>query len=454
VAIQTSEFCVRKTGRFGQHAGVFRFGAFAEITQERFHFHYNINFLGDEFTPCTGQSSGSGPTEAGSAHARELMGRLSNCFLPHISYDEITDYCSSGIMYNLRTQPLTAVEIDAGLLCLRKNGGSRMSILSRAKCRRSQFHSFRMSFIGLLCAACSSATTYSGQVDQFASATSTTQAAFDTLEEQARASQQELNINVAMATGAAVIVDPSCGADTANSNCMVSMQEPNKAPRPLTSTLETPNALQLMQRVTDYAGGLQKLTKSEDIAALNDSITGLNTAINGLAKEVAVASGATDITATLGPVETTVAFIGMSYLEERRAQAFREAVIRASNPVSGAADILGREAVQLKKIVLNADSEILNFKSLAVARIRKNNPTDFGSQRDAITGLMDDGAAIDQIAATDPAEPFEKMKEAHAALVAAVQKPGISIAEVSEKAQAFYNAARTLYNAIQASRKD
>jgi hypothetical protein len=311
-----------------------------------------------------------------------------------------------------------------------------------------------MSIIGLLCTACSSATTFSSQVDQFASATATTQSAFNALEEQAQSSQQELNVNVAIATGAAVVVDPNCGSDAANSSCSVSMQEPGQAPRPLTSTLETPNALQLMQGVSDYAGGLQKLTKSEDIASLNDSIAGLNTAITGLAKEAAVASGGTDITATLGPVESTVAFIGMSYLEERRAQAFREAVIRANNPVGGAADILGREAVQLKRIVLNADSAILHFQSISVARIRKNNPTDFGSQRDAITGLMEDGAAIDVIAATDPAAPFERMKETHAALVAAVQKPGISIAEVSERAQAFYNAARALYNAIRTSRKD
>jgi len=44
--IQRSGFRVRKTGRFGQQRGVFRFGTFAEITEESFHLHYNINVLG------------------------------------------------------------------------------------------------------------------------------------------------------------------------------------------------------------------------------------------------------------------------------------------------------------------------------------------------------------------------------------------------------------------------
>jgi len=41
------------------NAGVFRFGAFAEITEETFHLHYNINVLGT-ISPCRRRSSGSG----------------------------------------------------------------------------------------------------------------------------------------------------------------------------------------------------------------------------------------------------------------------------------------------------------------------------------------------------------------------------------------------------------
>jgi hypothetical protein len=44
--IQRSAFRVRKTGRFGQQHWVFRFGAFADITEESFHLHYKINVLG------------------------------------------------------------------------------------------------------------------------------------------------------------------------------------------------------------------------------------------------------------------------------------------------------------------------------------------------------------------------------------------------------------------------
>jgi len=40
------------------NAGVFRFGAFAEITEESFQLHYNINVLG-RFSQCRRRSSGS-----------------------------------------------------------------------------------------------------------------------------------------------------------------------------------------------------------------------------------------------------------------------------------------------------------------------------------------------------------------------------------------------------------
>src|SRR6059036_2094601 len=48
------------------NAGVFRFGAFAEITEESFHLHYNINVLGAILT-VQRRSSGSGPTAGASS---------------------------------------------------------------------------------------------------------------------------------------------------------------------------------------------------------------------------------------------------------------------------------------------------------------------------------------------------------------------------------------------------
>jgi len=48
------------------NAGVFRFGAFAEITEQSFHLHYDINVLG-RFSPCRRRSSGLGPTAGASS---------------------------------------------------------------------------------------------------------------------------------------------------------------------------------------------------------------------------------------------------------------------------------------------------------------------------------------------------------------------------------------------------
>jgi 3-oxoacyl-[acyl-carrier protein] reductase len=52
------------------NAGVFRFGAFAEITEESFHLHYDINVLGAILTPfwrasLAGQPRAAVPTRAG-----------------------------------------------------------------------------------------------------------------------------------------------------------------------------------------------------------------------------------------------------------------------------------------------------------------------------------------------------------------------------------------------------
>ena len=50
------------------NAGVFRFGAFAEITEESFHLHYNITVLG--------AISGSAPTAVASSTSAPLWARI------------------------------------------------------------------------------------------------------------------------------------------------------------------------------------------------------------------------------------------------------------------------------------------------------------------------------------------------------------------------------------------
>jgi hypothetical protein len=327
-----------------------------------------------------------------------------------------------------------------------------MSTLSCARSRKASVRPLMMCLIGLACAACS-ATTYSSQVDQFAAATSTTQSAFHALNDQAHASRQQLNIYSAIVNREDVGIDPSCGL-SADGKCTISAKEPDGQLRPLVPHLQTSDASELMDALADYADGLQKLAKSEDIASLNDNIANLNGAINGLAENAAKLSGGTSPSATIGPAVTLVELVGITALETRRAQAFREIVIRANTPVSHAADIMALQADNLKLDILNNDSQVLKIKSGFVDDVRRSKPNDIGSQRDAITGVMQDAAAIDQIAAADPAQPFERMKAAHAALFAAVQKPDISVAELTQKTRAFYDAARNLYNAIQASRKD
>lgn len=47
---QASRFCIRKAESPGQQRGLFRFGAFADITEESFHLHYDINVLGSILT--------------------------------------------------------------------------------------------------------------------------------------------------------------------------------------------------------------------------------------------------------------------------------------------------------------------------------------------------------------------------------------------------------------------
>src|SRR5450755_129655 len=48
------------------NAGVFRFGAITEITEESFYLHYNINVLG-AISPCRRRSSASDPTAGASS---------------------------------------------------------------------------------------------------------------------------------------------------------------------------------------------------------------------------------------------------------------------------------------------------------------------------------------------------------------------------------------------------
>src|SRR5437867_2533162 len=57
------------------NAGVFRFGAFAEIIEESFHLHYNINVLGTILT-VQERSSGSGSTAGASSTSALLSARL------------------------------------------------------------------------------------------------------------------------------------------------------------------------------------------------------------------------------------------------------------------------------------------------------------------------------------------------------------------------------------------
>ena len=67
------------------NAGVFRFGAVAEITEESFHLHYNINVLGTILT-VQRQSSASEPTAVASSTSALSSARIPwpepSCTLP------------------------------------------------------------------------------------------------------------------------------------------------------------------------------------------------------------------------------------------------------------------------------------------------------------------------------------------------------------------------------------
>lgn len=317
-----------------------------------------------------------------------------------------------------------------------------------------------LSIIAVVCAACS-ATNYSGETDKFAKATTTTQTAFVALQNQERDSVVQRNIY--QATGDPdnnILLNSGCGLPGPDGACVINVAAKGGQPVPLAADIAAPKALKMMQSIVDYADGLQKLTASTDIDELNSNIGDLNTSINGLATQAAIAaggkigSGAGNVAGTIGPIETIVQLVGVNYLEARREQAFRETVTAANTPLATVADAMAEQARLLQTNILQNGSATLKFRQGELAEYRKAHPLDGPGQRSQAEALMRDADSLNEIASADPAKPFVTMKAAHAALFAAVRTPGISISELKEKATAFYNAARELYNAIQASRKD
>jgi uncharacterized phage infection (PIP) family protein YhgE len=297
------------------------------------------------------------------------------------------------------------------------------------------------SLLGAILCACSTGP-YKDQVTAFDGALSTAQAAFTSLENQQATAAAVRQVSQAATRGKFLTVT-SCDLtkspkkDPKNCALMLGGTEPLKI------KTNAPQGHVLMTAFVDYGDGLAKLVAAKDITDLNTGITKVNSSVGSLAKSL---GGTAAFVPYVGPALDLLAFAFNQYLEARRVEALKNAIISAESVVELAVPELAKEARVLQKNAFQDRNTQLQQRVDAVVDAGRDWS---GSTNELTEESIQGYAALKNLAELDAGAAFEQLGVAHKKLVEAARSPQFSLQDAETAILAFGQKAEALYVAAQ-----
>lgn len=292
-------------------------------------------------------------------------------------------------------------------------------------------------------ASCSTAD-YQKQVSDLSTALTNVQSSFDTL------SQNEQQAFVASQTALAIqpgyqIAVLNCGlATTASKKAVVSCvptiyNNKTKRNRSLVYQSAAPNALKLAASVAAYGTSLVTLATAQDVSDLNAAAAKSEAAIDKLATDAKIPAAQ-----ELGPIGGIVTWGFGLYLNELRLDQLRKIVNEADPVVAHASSLLSQDATLLKNNIIIQKNALLQEEQELIFDMRSTASSDKSTILTATNAFVSDATALQSLADTDVTQPFLAMRKAHAALLASLNDPQISVEAVFTQIDSFLQQAATL----------
>jgi hypothetical protein len=278
--------------------------------------------------------------------------------------------------------------------------------------------------------ACS-APSFQKQVSEFSDVLSKTKASFETLAEEERrtfiATQTRLALQDDYVLGLSdkCRVGPSRVPLTKSVDCRPQLVSriPGGKSVALDFRPAVPQALKLVSRIAEYGQGLVSLAEAKEISDLKDAVANASAAIVRLHTDVA----GKDAAQPFGAIATFASWTIGKFLDEQRFEKLRDAVHYADPLIGDATELLASQTVRIQRSIIAQKSELLNRDQVELERLRLSAPKDRASIEKAADTFVANAIALQYFAETDVITPFRKMRDAHATLLDALDRPDIPI---------------------------
>jgi len=300
-----------------------------------------------------------------------------------------------------------------------------------------------MSSLLLLWLCACSTSPYKDQVTAFDKALTKAQTGFVGLANQQATVAAVRQVNEAAVHDGRVLTVSSCNLtlssrkEPGNCTLMLSGREPVATKSPAA------NGLVLMKAFVTYGDGLAKLVAAKDISDLNSGISKVNSSIGGLVK---TRGGTASFIPYVGPALELAALGFDQYLEARRVEALRTAIVNAQGAVQLAVPILAKEARLLQVDVFQTRNTQLQKR---VDEVVDAGSTWTGATLALTEESIQGYAALRTLAEIDAGAVFEQLGAAHRKMVEAALNPQFSLQDATSTILAFAQKAESLYAAGQ-----
>lgn len=307
----------------------------------------------------------------------------------------------------------------------------------------------------LFLGACA-APNYEKQVSDLSAGFSKVKSTFDSLEEDERQAVIGAQTIRALNRGSNLEIPDTCALPPKRKtplktiNCRPSMVASDGVSTSFVIPTKSEQAGKLAGLLVAYGGGLVALASAKDVAELEASVGKARDAIVKLRTDVGGKSARTE---PFGAITAAAVWVFGKYLEQRRFDELHKAVAEGDQLVEKAAGILGEDASTIQRNIIVQKTQILHRQNDNLRVLRKNTEADrtLIDQRGA--EIAASALALQQLAETDARVPFQKMREAHAKLLEALDYPAIKPDAVFKAISEFADQADKLKKGIDQARK-
>lgn len=308
--------------------------------------------------------------------------------------------------------------------------------------------------VGLL-AACESPVAYRPEVEQFQNATAEAAAFMEARRKNVSDLRKDLRKEILLERQPFVMISEGCGhalrefntqvgsgaptslKDAEIDDCKLTLPEDSEIEDLFNSRIAMTNSAAFASAVATYAAALNKVATSGDQAGFVNAVDELGNATTSLVTSAAKAAGGSPPSiADLSPIASVVGKAVFYYLENRRAEALKDAANSAHSSIEKGAAAVVRVLYSERFESIRAANDNL------FVRVDVVNDATTSAYPGAADKAISAHLELQTLLGGDPGAPFRKLPQAHQKLIDAFEDRGRHLEGAIAAAKDLFEAAR------------